>query len=510
MRSIKLEWFGGSTKISYCFQICIQCVYSLSDSKFECVHSKSQSESLKSTKRFLITQFTRDDHRNLLITMKYAAPLLIALATVQAAADQDLVRGRSVSVEQNGEQHGEAERELNARGKGKGKGMMSKSTKSSKSSKSKSSKSGKGKGKGKGKCVNGSFGVYKMHVNRSHFACTIAPGGGRVDDHPRMEEPTKSPVKAPTKEPTKAPISAPVGGHKSIPLGNLRPEGIQKGPGSTVFVSQITYGGISSVDVKTSEIQQVVPKSDFLERGALAVGYTGDAFIVPGGGPVPFGFSQTAVYVYDAKSGDDIVTCFPFVGNDGFMNDIAILDEKAYITDSGTPNLMVLNVNKAVNEGICDVSSIALPTEFFDIDFPGANGIAAYGDGLLIGTTSTSAIYFLNLKDESVVEIIAPGGATSPNGLFVTDDRLYITQLNNFISVWNLSGGSDGKPVKAVKEGELTSPLYRSSAVSTIIDEYIYTTNLRLDIGLPAPGEEHLSTFEEDFDIVIVRNIFDN
>ena len=254
--------------------------------------------------------------------------------------------------------------------------------------------------------------------------------------------------------------SAPLDVDRSIPLGNLRPEGITKGPGSTVFVSQITYGGVSSVDIDTGAVHQIVPKSEFLARGALAIGYTGDAFIVPGGGPVPFGFSQTAVYVYDANTGHDIATCIPLVGDDGFMNDVAIVDGKAYITDSGTPNLMVLDVDSAVKKGTCHVSSIALPNEFFDIDFPGANGIAAYGDGLLIATTSTGAAYFLNLKDNSVSQIIAPGDAMSSNGLLVIDDMLYITQLNNIISVWNLSGGTYGKSVKAIKKGELTSPLY--------------------------------------------------
>ena len=38
----------------------------------------------------------------------------------------------------------------------------------------------------------------------------------------------------------------------------------------------------------------------------------------------------------------------------------------------------------------------------------------------------------------------------------------------------------------------------------------MYTTNLRLDIRLPAPGEEDLSTFEEDFDIVVVPNVLKN
>lgn len=300
---------------------------------------------------------------------------------------------------------------------------------------------------------------------------------------------------------------------RSISLDNLRPEGIKAGPdSSTVFVSQITYGGISSVDIETGEIKQVVPKTGFLERGALGIGHTGDAFIVPGGRPVPFGFSEAAVYVYNASTGEDLATCFPLVGDEGFMNDIAIVDGKAYITDSSTPNLMVLDVDKAVNEGVCDVSSIPLGDGFTGIDFPGANGIVPYGTGLLVGATSTGAVYFLDLTDDapnvSEIEVISPGEAASLNGMFVKDNKLFITQLNNAISVWNLIASTSGQSVGAFKVGEIISPMYRSSAISTIIDDYIYTTNLRLDIGLPAPGEEDLSTFEEDFDIVVVRNEF--
>lgn len=297
---------------------------------------------------------------------------------------------------------------------------------------------------------------------------------------------------------------------RSISLGNVRPEYVLAGPDpSTLFVTQFCYGGVSSVNIVTGEIKEIVPKKGFLERGGIGIAYTGEAFIVAGSGPTPLGFSQTAVYVYDATTGEDIATCVPLVGDEGFMNDIAIVDGKAYITDTNTPNLMVMDIDLAVKEGVCDVSSIDISEGFAGLDFPGVNGIVSYGDGLLIGATSSGTAYFLDLNDNSLTEVISQdGGAAQIDGMLIQDDMLYITQLNNLITVWTLSGGTNGDPVTAVKEGEIASPLFDSSSVSAIIDDYIYTANIRLGIELPAPGEEDLSMFDEEFVISVIPNPF--
>jgi hypothetical protein len=160
---------------------------------------------------------------------------------------------------------------------------------------------------------------------------------------------------------------------ETISLGNKRPEGITRGPGDTMFVSEMLYGGIKKVNVLTGEIEQVVPSYGYKERGAYGVIQHGDALFVAGGG-IPDG-TPTKLYVYDADTGEEIVSCDP-AWYAFLLNDVAILGKKAYVTDSYYNTLMVVDVAKAL-EGKCDVSSLRTPGDIFkatDEYGPRANG----------------------------------------------------------------------------------------------------------------------------------------
>lgn len=141
-----------------------------------------------------------------------------------------------------------------------------------------------------------------------------------------------------------------------------------------MFVTEMLFGGVKKVNILTGEIVQVVPSYGFRERGAYGIAYYEDYLFVAGGG-VPDGTSAM-LYVYDAKTGEEVVACSPN-GDAYLLNDVAIVGDYAYVTDSFYNKIMVMDVEVAL-EASCDgIFSIETPAEYFLADktsFPRANG----------------------------------------------------------------------------------------------------------------------------------------
>ena len=87
-------------------------------------------------------------------------------------------------------------------------------------------------------------------------------------------------------------------------------------------------------------------------------------FSTAGGAPIPgLNFtSEAVVYVYNATTGDAIVTCAPQVA--GWINDITVKNGKAYATDSFVNYVTELDVATALM-GECVVSQIETPADVF-------------------------------------------------------------------------------------------------------------------------------------------------
>lgn len=155
-----------------------------------------------------------------------------------------------------------------------------------------------------------------------------------------------------------------------ISLGNKRPKGITKGSDGYMYVTEMLYGGIKKVNVLTGDVEQLVSSGEYLARGAYGIVEHQDALFVAGGG-VPNG-TPLMVYVYDTTSGEEIAACAP--EDDGWylLNDIAILGDYAYVTDSYYNKIMVLNVTAALN-GTCESFAIKTPSHLF-VGNDSANG----------------------------------------------------------------------------------------------------------------------------------------
>ena len=97
----------------------------------------------------------------------------------------------------------------------------------------------------------------------------------------------------------------------NISLGNKRHEGIAAGPGDDMFVSEVLFGGVKKVNVKTGETEQVVPSFPFLQRGGVGLAYHDNALFVAGGGNTA-GLSVPAMlYVYDVGNRKGACKVFP-------------------------------------------------------------------------------------------------------------------------------------------------------------------------------------------------------
>ena len=156
-----------------------------------------------------------------------------------------------------------------------------------------------------------------------------------------------------------------------IDVGNIRPEGIHAltaidvvelgldadAGSSYVLVSEFFYGGVKLVNVVTQEITQLVASASYKERGGLGVFYAGGHIITASAGPLvdnPF-----EVYVFNPSTGDLVTTCVPNATDDGFepgfFNDIEVVGDTAYVTDSTINRLWSFNIPGAV-DGNCELT----------------------------------------------------------------------------------------------------------------------------------------------------------
>jgi hypothetical protein len=274
-----------------------------------------------------------------------------------------------------------------------------------------------------------------------------------------------------------------------------RPEGVANGFGkSKLLIGQIVSGEILSVNVLTGFTRSVVKPSDNDERQAWGLEYapTFDAIIVAGGGP-NFGGGKPEVYVYSSKSGHLMATCAPLsTGTFGsFLNDVTVIGDKAYITDSQNDSVMTLDI-KAAMKGKCKVSSIALPSPEFNVDNSAdfaANGIAAYKDGILVGHEFDASLWYVNIANPSDAQkVLADGTVPGADGLIIDGDTLYVTlNANDEIAVFELTTNSLGGIIAEAK-GCYSSNKLEAPSTSAIVKKYIYTANSRF-FNYPDPGD---------------------
>lgn len=283
-----------------------------------------------------------------------------------------------------------------------------------------------------------------------------------------------------------------------MPPEHNYPEGIEAGRGTTVYVGSIHDGALYRGDVRTGEgsvisagvAGRVLAGLAYDRRGGILWGAGSD-----GGDQVVFGF--------DGDTGALLHTV-P-VPQAGFLNDLVVTRTALHVTDTVAPVLWTLPLT---NGGAPAGPPLAVPlggdfTYVTEGDpFPAnLNGIAATPDGrtLVAVHTLLGVLYRIDPVTGHATEIDL-GGETVVfgDGITLAGRTLYVVRnFPEILTVVSLDPGfASGKVVE-----EVTSPLFRVPATSTVVGSHVYLINARFDDGFPPSfgGEP------QDLDYEIVR-----
>jgi hypothetical protein len=205
-----------------------------------------------------------------------------------------------------------------------------------------------------------------------------------------------------------------------LPAG-WAPEGITAGRGTTVFVGSLATGGIWEGDVRTGAGSELVTGES--EQVAVGVDYEArrDRLWVAGG-------DTGEVRVYDASSGD-LLASYQFTA--GFLNDLVVTRQAAYVTDSLMKQLAVIPLGpRGALPDEDDVTTLPLTGEVvFEPGEFNANGIVSFGGWLVVAQTFTGQLFRVD-PATGVSQTIDLGGATVPgaDGLELHGRTLYVVR----------------------------------------------------------------------------------
>ena len=272
-----------------------------------------------------------------------------------------------------------------------------------------------------------------------------------------------------------------------IPLPDgFRPEGIVIGHGSTIFAGSLADGSIYQADLRTG-VGDIFVEG---QSGLIAVGLSYDNrsnnLFVAGG---PGGDAR----VYDAGSGELLMTYQLTTPGTAFINDAIVTRQAVYFTDSFNPVFyrVPLSANGRLPDP-ADVEEVPLSGDFEFI--PGgfnANGIEASANGryLILVNSSTGALYRVDPNSGAALAIDLGGDVvTSGDGLVRQGNTLYVVRnfLNQIAVVDLTSDLTSGEIVNT-----LTSDAFRIPTTADVFGSSLYAVNARFDVQPPTPDTEY-------------------
>lgn len=263
-----------------------------------------------------------------------------------------------------------------------------------------------------------------------------------------------------------------------------RPEGIDSGSGTTVFVGSLADGAIWKGDVRTGLGSIFVAGI----AGKVAVGVDYD----PGTDRLWVAGGETGeVRAYDATSGALLAT-YQF-SPAGFLNDLVATERAVYVTDSRIQQLDVVPLGPG---GALPPPSAAttLPLTGEIAYVPGqfnANGITATREWLILVQSVTGQLFRVD-PATGVARDIDLGGASaaSGDGLELQGDRLFVVQ--NFfdkVAVFRLGALLQS----ATHLGDLTSAGLDIPTTAAISAGRLWAVNARFTTP-PGPDVEYWIT----------------
>jgi hypothetical protein len=252
------------------------------------------------------------------------------------------------------------------------------------------------------------------------------------------------------------------------------PEGIESGPGTSFFVGSLLDGAIWRGDLRTGS--GTVLAAGVPGRASAGIAYEAhrNRIWVAGVGPPLIGNSD--VRVYDASSGALLATYQP--AGVGLLNDVALTREAVYITDSTSPQLVVIPL---AQDGSLPPSASAtiLPVGGEFVQTPGfnLNGIVAEDGVLLVAQSEAGKLFRVDPATGDADEVDLAGSTLSyPDGLELLGRTLYVVRpFDNRVTVVKLGVGL----TSGVVLGDLTDPSFDIPSTATVAAGQLWAVNLR-------------------------------
>jgi hypothetical protein len=284
----------------------------------------------------------------------------------------------------------------------------------------------------------------------------------------------------------------------SVPLPDgFYPEGIAVGTGHTFYAGSLLDGAVYAGDLRTGEGEviaagvenRIVAGLAFDQRSGLLWGVGSDE-------------GDGRAFVFDATSGE-LIDEISIDG--GFLNDVVVTREAAYITDSFADVFWTVPLD-ARGLPVGPAQPITLTGDFELVttgELPiNLNGIDATPNGkTLIAVHSTlGVLYRIDPASGEATEIDLGGdGVPSGDGIVLQGRTLYVVQnFLNRVAVVTLEPDLSAGGITEV----LTSDLFRVPTTAAVFGDDLYLVNARFDVAFPpAFGGELMSV---DYDVVSV------
>lgn len=268
-----------------------------------------------------------------------------------------------------------------------------------------------------------------------------------------------------------------------LPLG-FSPEGITTGAGNRIYVGSLAGGAIWAGNARTGLGTVIAPAAQPGSRFAVGLDYedrTGRLWVA--GGPLG------EVHVFDSRTGALLHT-YTVPGAHGFLNDVVVTDDAAYITDSNVQQLIVIHLSP--DGSLPPDSALSKVPLTGAITYTGgfnANGIVAARGWLIVVQSNTGKLFRVNPTTGVTIEIVRnTSGFTTAEATIQTGDGLELRGSTLYV-VRNNADGSTSEAVlvhrlgpgltTARLLGSLTSPALDVPTTATLAAGRLWVVNAR-------------------------------
>jgi sugar lactone lactonase YvrE len=256
----------------------------------------------------------------------------------------------------------------------------------------------------------------------------------------------------------------------ALPAG-LQPEGIEA-RGRTFYAGSRATGQIVVGSVQGGPTRELVPaQADAPSALGLRLDHRGRLFVSGG--------RTGTVSVYEARTGRLLHRAKP-ASDPAFVNDVALLRDKAVFTDSAQQRLVVLPIGRrgAIGEArtVPITGSLAYDADPATNE---ANGIVASRDGRTVIVVNSRTGELHRVDPETGVSTLIPvagGPLTNGDGLLRSGKTLFAVQNRlNRIAVLRLTKDESSATVRST----ITDPQFDVPTTLAVAKGWLFTVNAR-------------------------------